>query len=1132
MPRKKLNPEVVSEPPATTPKPSRTRRKAVVAEEAVPTPETAVVQAVVAEEAAVETAQKPRRRAAKPATTAVSEEKRRRGRSKAVEAAPPTEVAVVKPAKASSRGRSRSPQPAPPEEEAVTAPVKTAPVNESPEEEDFPILTWRTTSAAVPVQKEAPIPAAEEKRGRGRRRRGAETPVAEIIDEPVVERREAITESVQTSVGTEGEDEELFSFTFRARDSVERSAPEPEPAVQERASETEEPGTVAFRSPSASRNREEPKRNRRRGQRDEPEEVAEILADQEEVEEPIAELKPEPAVAPKITPRVKKTVIIPADAPQVVVRGGVPTLVRDGRAFPPLFFSGFADVERKVAQVMDEVRLAAEAGVHIHSLMVEMAVAKDGAEDAAGLAAYLLQQAVAADPEAQVLFRVVFTTPPFWGERYPDARYRTLEGKLAEPSVCDDAYWGDAKTNLEKFVKMMRLAEGADHIMGLHLERGEWFLPQSDGYDDSRAAERAFRDWARTRYNGDIVSLRASWFDGDADFSTLKVPEFLPEGAEGERFVRSSRKQRKYVDYHLFLSDETVQRLGDLAYAVKVASDGRYLVGVSYGYTFEWSHPASGHLALGKLLRTEEVDFVAGPPSYRSREPGGTAPFPCPIDSFAINGKLYISEEDFKTSLGASGSEPDDDFNPSLKTPQALESVHMRGAGAALAHGSGVSWMDSWGNGWLRTASVWQRAEMLVKALTMRLGVPLGDPEVAVFIDERSLAYLVDENAFQLLVQNVREAVLRAGVSAAFYLLSDLAHRERFPESKAYLFINAWDLRPELRAAIKSRLQRDDKVLFWLYSAGLFDSGRDSLDRVREVTGIALKPQPFHSHSGTRLLKRRHPLSEAFPDATLAANDQLEPSYFAVPEDGIVLGEYAQTGLPSFVVKTFHDDPKARWTSVFLGEPVVNPNLVRALAQMAGAHVYDFTDDVVHVREPFLTVHCTGTGHRTVSLPDKASLYDLSAGEFLGDDQAHVRFYALDGSTHNFLFGAREEIEELLKRDPADILRVEALPPRESNVRSDQSAFDVPIMKLGEFMSGAQNDDVAEEWFLRPLAEETEEEEAPAQATESSGEVGKRRRRRGGRDRDHNDRPQRQSAPASSGSNDELGMAVVFRKRT
>lgn len=81
---------------------------------------------------------------------------------------------------------------------------------------------------------------------------------------------------------------------------------------------------------------------------------------------------------------------------------------------------------------------------------------------------------------------------------------------------------------------------------------------------------------------------------------------------------------------------------------------------------------------------------------------------PGPIDSFALNGKLYLSERRLQDDA-RNGYDPDD-FNPAIKTPQALESVHWRGVGAALAHGSGICWMDLWGNGWLKTASVWNRA--------------------------------------------------------------------------------------------------------------------------------------------------------------------------------------------------------------------------------------------------------------------------------------------------------------------------------------------------------------------------------------------------------------------------------------
>ncbi|HJP82558.1 MAG TPA: hypothetical protein VJ835_03555 [Fimbriimonadaceae bacterium] len=827
----------------------------------------------------------------------------------------------------------------------------------------------------------------------------------------------------------------------------------------------------------------------------------------------------------RIAPPPKPIIPIPTDAPQIILREGLPTLVKNGRVYPPIFFFGGSSDERSANTVLEELRMASEAGVHLHSHLVDFEVDEDAVEANVEQAAYWLAKSLATDSESQVLLRIVFRAPRGWQNKFPKGRYLHEDGNLAEPSVADDEFWGVAKKCLAQFVSQVRKLPGADHVLGLHLDRGEWFFADGWGYDTSDAATEKFREWARVRYLEDEVMLAASWFDGSATFDQLQIPIYQPEGAEGDKFVRSSRKQRRYVDYHLFLSDATVQRIGDLAYAVKEASEGYFLVGASYGYTFEWSHPASGHLSLGKLLRTREIDIVAGPPSYRSREPGGSAPFPGPIDSFALNGKLYISEEDFKTSLSG-GREPDD-FNPVIKTPQALDSVQWRGAGAALAHGSGINWMDLWGNGWLKTSSIWDRAGRIANSLVTRMAAETTDPDVCVFIDERALAYLVDPNAFTLLVQNVRESVLRAGVNAGFYLLSDLAHREKFPAAKAYIFLNAWDIRPELRAAIKNRLQRNGKVLFWLYSAGLFDSGRESLERAREVTGIALKPQPFYSKSGTTILNRRHPLGEAFPDRAIVSGTKLEPSYFAIPEDALVLGEYSQTGLPSFVVKEFDGDSEQAWTSVFLGEPMVNPALIRALAQMAGAHIWSFTDDIVHLKPPFLTIHCTQAGPRTIALPDKWSAYSLLTRQWVQTENTNLRFQTTDGATHLFLVGPSEEIDSVLSADPGDLLKIDRLPEREENTMAgDAASFDIPMMKLNEWMEGGEADEVADEWFLRPL----HVEEAVTAIAEPESRPGRRRRSRRSGERKGSEETA-DFRPEFGSDDDDLGISVVFRKR-
>jgi hypothetical protein len=1131
--------EVVAETVAV-PKPRATRKKSTSTEVAVVAP----TVEVPAEET---TAAKPKRAtakkvASKPAATVPAvvadplvDSVAEIGfelvfRSASEVKAPQSKTESAEPSTKPKRGRGRGEKPLTPPAPVVVADVEEEEIEEAVE--ITPVVRVETPDTElsegvvgglmVSFRSRSTETVTPRNEGRGdRRERPAKRSGATPSAAPAAPAENEVSKPTAPSESLLGSEAD-GGFVFAFRTPSELPARKPSRFEDRNSDRTEEPAGER----NGDRNRDRRGRGRDRGMGRDDRETTVVA---EEIVEAVVEVVPEPVAPPA------PTWVQPMDGPQVVVRNGVPIIIRGHQIYPPLFFFGGATDERSANVIFDEARLASESGVHLHSYLLPFVVDEKEVEANAASAAFLLKRSVEIDPEAQVMFRVVFEAPRGWQDRFPNGRYRTLDGTPADPSVCDDDFWQVAENCLDRFVRSLRLLPEASHILGIHLERGEWFLAEGNGYDNSRAAEGKFRDWARTRYNRDEVSLRASWFDGSVRFDTISVPLYQAEVGEEDRFVRSSRKQRRVVDYHLFLSDATVDRISKLAHAVKVASEGYFMVGASYGYTFEWSHPASGHLALGKLLRTEEVDIIAGPPSYRDREPGGTASFPTPIDSFALNGKLYISEEDFKTSLGEGRDY--DDFNPVLKTPQALESVHWRGTGVALSHATGLTWMDSWGQGWLKTHSVWHRAAQVIKALTERIAMPLGEPEVAVFIDERSLAYLVDQNAFALLVQNAREAILRAGVSAGFYLLSDLAHREQFPESKLYIFLNAWDIRPELRAAVKARLQRDNKVLFWLYSAGLFDGGRDSLERVREVTGIALKPQPFHSKTGTTLINRRHPLSNAFATSTITSASTLEPSYFAIPEEAVVLGEYSHTGLPSFVIKEHDEDPQARWTSVFLGEPVVTTSLIRSLAQLAGAHVWDFTEDVVHVRSPFLTVHTSTNGNRTIALPEKTSAYDLITGAWVANDSPNIRYSAVEGTTQSFLVGSRGEIEHLLQLDPTATLHITEIPERNSNVRKDVSAFDVPIMSLGDWMTGSESEEVSDEWFLRPAPVL---EENTGQATESSERVGQRRRR-GNRDRDRDrggdrggDRSPRATAdifadkPLTDG--DEL--AFMFRKKS
>lgn len=844
--------------------------------------------------------------------------------------------------------------------------------------------------------------------------------------------------------------------------------------------------------------------------------------------------KVEPVVEPE--PELKEEPRVPIErreeAAQVAFHKGHPTIIKNKVAYSPIIFHADATTKDQRATVMEELKEAADQGVRIFSFRLIITADRETIPLVLQFAEGVISAAVAINPEIQIIPRVSFQTPVGWKEKFADAHYKYINGETADPSVSDDAYWTEAEAAIIAFIDGLKASQFADNVMGIHLDQNEWFLDEEDGYDVSTASVDKFRRWLRMRYRNDIVSLRASWYDGSAEFDKIDIPDFK-EGLGGEDFLRTDRKARRWVDYHLFISDEIVDRIAKMCYTVKKASGGDYLVGVSYGFTFEWAHAYSGHLSLGKLLRCPELDYAAGPSSYRDREPGGTAAFPFPVDSFALNGKLYMSEEDFRTPI--SGREnPNESRNPIMKTPQALESAHWRGVGGALAHEGGVIWMDSHGGGWLNSPGIWERGNEITNLLARRLSAGTPKPDVALFIDERSLAYLTDPRAFEILVQQTREALLRSGLNVGFYLLSDLAHRENFPECSLYLFVNAWDIRPEVRSAIKQRLQRDNKTLFWLYTAGLFEAGRDSLERVREVTGIALRPQPFNYKPGTTLINTREELSQHLDQDELTRGGKLEPSFFAIPEEmTTVLGEYTETGLPSFVINSYNEGTAAeRWSSVFLGEPMVTPGLFRALAQQNGAHVWSFDNDLVHANVPFVTVHCNGTGPRSLMLPDNWVAYHLDHKEYMPVENATVKFKAVDGSTHTFLVGTMGDVQAILNANPTDLLKVTEPIVREDNTLEWNSvAFDVAIMKLDEWVEEAWSEEMADDLLLKPsMVNDMEDGEddaslAPRRRSERTSDddrtSGRRRQRR-------RRSPEKQKGGESFG---QTGVSVLFRKR-
>ncbi len=621
-----------------------------------------------------------------------------------------------------------------------------------------------------------------------------------------------------------------------------------------------------------------------------------------------------------------------------------------------------------------QIALARDAGVNLVSFSAPACWAPpEKTQDWSPLDA-LCRRIIAVNPNVLLVPRVSANAPDWWLKHHPDARM-VYDGQTPYPISCVShrAYRAAVCAHLEKLTQHLREAFPG-HFAGVHpcgQNTGEWFYydswePPLSGYDP--ATRDAFRAWLAAR--------------GVPDAATAEPPEHQARRAHPYGLLRDPAHERRLIDFALFQQEEMANHVLALAAACRRGSGGQALTLFFYGYGFEFGPlgngaPTSGHYALEKVLRcgAADIDILCSPISYTDRRWLGTAPVMSAAESVTRSGILWLNEDDSRTYLDPRKQEHVQEGG--LVNLQQTQQVMLRNTAQAALRGFGTWWMDLPGQGWFNDAAIWREMVRLrpVDEAMCRRPQPF-TPEIAAIIDETSMCHLTggSATAAQPLIYEGRAALGRCGAPYGQYLLADaLAGKV---SARLLFYLSAWHLDDAQRKTFAA--QRRDAgatVRVWCWAPGYLRPDRADLGGIADVTGFKARPADVETAQATPTARgRQHGLTQAWGPVA-----KVRPLFTVEAADDEVWATYTD-GSPAVAIRR-----AAQGHDVFVGVPQLTPELVHALARLAGVHCYTAPGPALWAANGHLSIQAHTDGAVRIDTGRQNRVTDALDGTELGN---------------------------------------------------------------------------------------------------------------------------------------------------
>lgn len=607
-------------------------------------------------------------------------------------------------------------------------------------------------------------------------------------------------------------------------------------------------------------------------------------------------------------------------------------------------------------------------------------------------------------PDAFIVFEILVNNYYEWGLAHPEDVFTysdgtrslwasSIRGKTKQDelpvkddyliwmgSLQSDRFRHDVPHALNEVFRRFEKTLASNAVIGTYLNGtgdNQWFsTDEKTGMDHSPASICAWRQFLRQRYGNSLEKLCSAWKRPDASFDNAMPPKFTDFWTEQTLYPDDF-----VPDYNRFLAEYNFRLMDAFSYAVKMATDGRFLVGAYWPNGGMDGFPFPTHRNVDRLCNSPYFDFFAVVPQYYEYRECGHPLFAAAYNgSLRLHNKLLLVELDIRNpeidNWGIWGSRT----YAYTHTPHTFHEFAMRTACWSMALGGTFHAYDLSCGFWDTQNAIrsWKDAMDVCRQFRPSAEERMAD-RIAMLTDEQAPNYTTLHRQFRLYAYNQNLlphiALSMSGLGFDFYLTADALNSEWEPP-KLVILAETGTMPPEDGALLRQKLCRNGRVIVWMGTPGYLN--RRCLADAEAISGFKLGErrldEPLTADANCQDALMKGVTGTLFPRPNWG--HAIGPVCTINDPDSTVLARFQPSGLPGMAVKRHPD-----CTEVFIGQSgALTPQLLRNLALLAGITPIQETNDICYQSGGIATVCASTGGVKRYAFPNGVKGYNILSG--------------------------------------------------------------------------------------------------------------------------------------------------------